>query len=103
MSFIKWQVIGGMNNMGRLIDADALIQKIWEKHKETEEYYDIFVDDMKDVFRGVVATVEEQPTAYDVEKVVAELEKDSYEEYCSCCEIVRLKNAIDIIRKGGIE
>ena len=79
-----------MNDMGRLIDIDDVKDLIngldslpWE-------------EEVDDLFKSI-------PTAYDVEKVVAELEKGSYEEYCSCCEIVRLKDATDIVRKGGID
>lgn len=59
----------------RLIDADALIKEIWKKHKETEDNYDLFQDELKDVFCGVVATIDAQPTAYDADAVVAELDK----------------------------
>lgn len=75
----------------RLIDADALIEEARELH----------IDD----FMLVMAMANKQPTAYDVEKVVAELEKEKeivkeYEEYhCS----VRLDKAIDIVKRGGIE
>ena len=31
----------------RLIDADALISKIWELHKKTEESYDLCVDEFE--------------------------------------------------------
>lgn len=61
--------------MGRLIDADVLIAQIWEKHKKVEESYDLCADELKEVFCGIVALVDEQPTAYDPDKVVVELEK----------------------------
>ena len=48
--------------------------------------------------------IKEQPTAYDVEKVVAELEelddKDTREVYMS--HHVALDNVIEVVRKGGV-
>ena len=49
----------------RLIDADALISKIWELHKKTEKSYDLCVDELKEVYCGIVSIIDEQPTAYD--------------------------------------
>ena len=60
--------------MGRLIDADVLIEQIWKKHKETEDSYDLCVDELKGVFCSIVATVDELPTVYDPDKVVEQLE-----------------------------
>ena len=68
--------------MGRLIDADALIAQIWEKHKKVEESYDLYlcVDELKEVLCGIVSLVDEQPTAYDPDKVVEQLEDYGNEE-----------------------
>lgn len=63
--------------MRRLIDADVLIAQIWEKHKKVEESYDLCVDELKEVFCGIVALVDEQPTAYDPDKVVKHLEEQT--------------------------
>ena len=57
----------------RLIDADALIAQISEKHKKEEESYDMCVDELKEIFCSIVALVEKQPTAYDPDKVLDQL------------------------------
>ena len=41
------------------------------------------------------------PTAYSVDKVVAELEKESYQEWCDSPKVVELKDAIEIVKHGG--
>lgn len=75
--------------MGRLIDADALIAYMEEKADETKQLDNIIV-------AVVCGAVSEQPTAYNVEKVVEEVQN------------VRLPLAsqkariIGIIRKGGV-
>lgn len=53
--------------MGRLIDADTFEKFIEQKYKDAES-----TDDIKD---QMLFDLYYQPTAYDVEKVVAELEK----------------------------
>lgn len=69
--------------MGRLIDADALIKEL-VRMKESCVDVGLAVGITHAIF-----TVDEQPTAYDVEKVVAELEKygaDRYSEAGECWE-----------------
>lgn len=81
----------------RLIDADALIEEARELH----------IDD----FMLVMAMANKQPTAYDAEKVVAELEKLKTDEYYKSVEGNRdsgirnnaYANAIDIVKAGGVE
>lgn len=87
--------------MGRLIDADVLIKQIWRKHKETEDSYDLCVDELKEVFCGIVALVDEQPTAYDVDKVVEQLEAYSNADEAErhgTMPVVELTDAIKIVK-----
>ena len=77
--------------MGRLIDADELIDEIKSKMPTGAS-------------RGVfLAFIDEQSTAYDVEKVVAELEqledRDTREVYLT--KHIVLDEAIEIVRNGG--
>lgn len=83
--------------MGRLIDADDVKDLI--NGLDSLPYEDQ-VDEMVDAI----------PTAYDLGKVVAELEdaKDCIEEYpytgARCpneIEIIELEKAIDIVKRGG--
>ena len=85
--------------MGRLIDADAFEKFIREKYEDGES-----TDDIKD---QMLFDLSYQPTAYDVERVVAELEKLSNAEadyyYASSNDVIDREDAIDIVRKGGAE
>ena len=97
--------------MGRLIDADALKQDLRKcqiesliAHTEEKNVFDI---------------INEQPTAYDVEKVVAELEKEKeihtnhynisiYKDFPDVkqrYEQIQLviSKLIDIVKRGGVE
>lgn len=70
----------------RLIDADLLI-----KYIPPEEY-------------GAIFAVNNCPTAYDVDKVVGEINEESW-EYMSDfgdTRVIDFADAIDIVRRGGI-
>ena len=85
----------------RLIDADKLLNKI-----------DAYMCGSQDVM-FVKELIKEQPTAFDVEKVVSELEKSHFhtdatfddDGYCNddSEEVVNLNEAIEIIKRGGID
>lgn len=92
--------------MRRLIDVDVLIAKMNEYH------YDTCNPDMRRAEHIVKAhlteLIESQPTAYDLDKVVEQLERDSYEETADDMnafeppQVVNLYDAIEIVRGGGI-
>ena len=90
--------------MGRLIDADALIDKL----KRTSAFGCVRNAADKNVFE----IIEEQPTAYDVEKVVAGLiqfglnsmdkqiyDSDTYYDGVS----VAIRKACNIVKRGGAD
>lgn len=83
--------------MGRLIDADALLDRISLNYNN---HQNISAGAMKDIINTT-------PTAYDVEKVVAELETLSNREadyyYASSNDVIDREDAIDIVKRGGVE
>lgn len=97
--------------MGRLIDADALIEEI----NNMPDGCNLFRwRSDKKIKAGLERIISKQPTAYDVEKVVAELEKlkqhnkelsegayleDDKSFYF--CAYTNFAKAIDIVKRGG--
>lgn len=75
--------------MGRLIDADALLKYLHDNH-----YASILEACMAPI-------IKKQPTAYDVEKVVAELEKKRNKRIGILQHI--LNEAINIVKRGGMD
>lgn len=73
--------------MGRLIDADDLIEyiKIWEIGNSISSDQKEFID-----------CVNEQLTAFDVDNVIEQLEDYLFEKYC-----IEGDTTIDEIVKGG--
>lgn len=91
--------------MGRLIDADALKNEIADQMKsvQTDTSWATYMTAF--VVEAMVHLINRQPTAYDIEKVVAELEeeKEVVKEYDKYYHAVRIENAIDIVKRGGVE
>jgi hypothetical protein len=92
--------------MSRLIDADALIELI-------ESKTDLEFDEVTE--KALVQMISEQDTAYDIEKVVAELEEEkgrNLSEWQDATNLFALTkyghcfsayaNAIYIVKNGGV-
>ncbi|MDD7756771.1 MAG: hypothetical protein PUJ51_20075 [Clostridiales bacterium] len=90
-----------MCRMSRLIDADKLLNRIAELFRNDDLY----------LVGKFIGLIEQQPTAFDVDKVVSELEKSHFhtdatfddDGYCNddSEEVVNLDEAIEIIKAGG--
>lgn len=92
--------------MSRLIDADLLKRNItkWLKPLKPDETETI---ELADVLKSVVEEIDEQPTAFDADKVVQQLENRSALArpvgWSKAYEIIMLKDAIEIVKGGGVE
>lgn len=86
--------------MSRLIDADKIIESLGNS----------------DMDFAIGAVIDEQPTVFDVDKVVEQLEevekimtspvtKDCFGEECraSDCTVCLISKAIEIVKGGGVE
>ena len=81
--------------MSRLIDADKFLDFIKSELKQdrTDEKH----------LENIICVLENLPTAFDVDKVVKQLEKESYyTDIETDREVVNLNEAIEIIRGGGV-
>lgn len=91
----------------RLIDADELIERIDTEISNAIERGDIF-DYMEDDRCHLIAWLQTTPTAYDVDKVVEELEneKTKRNDTITLCEAELngiMDKAIDIVKRGGVD
>ena len=93
--------------MSRLIDAYELIKyiKIWEIGTSISSDQKEFID-----------CINNQPTAFDVDKVINQLEKEESKarlelmedrktafEFSSKCKLDAYKKALEIVKGGGVE
>lgn len=85
--------------MSDLISRSALIEFVKEELKQDRPY------DFK--IKNIQRFIEDMPTAYNVDAVVAELEKLPNREadyyYANSNDVIDREDAIDIVRKGGVE
>ena len=105
-----------------LIDADKLIEDIEKLNLELFEEFKcvdsgvtkiISNAQMYIICESVLPRIKEQPTAFNVDKVVEQLEKSHFhtdatfddDGYCNddSEEVVNLNEAIEIIKAGGID
>ena len=84
----------------RLIDADKLIEELKIKTVSKDAH-------IISIANAVVNLVNNQPTAFDTEKVVEQLEGLSNAEadyyYARSNDVIDREYAIDIVKKGGVE
>ena len=88
----------------RLIDADTLIKDL--SYLYTKNHIPV---DMR--AKETLSTIMEQPTAYDVGKIVEELERIRAKKTCNkekcdtkeICRICVVDDAIEIVKRGGKE
>ena len=74
----------------RLINADKI---------NFEEVFGGQSDFAKDLRKATQELIDIQPTAFDKEKVIEELEDYLFEKYCVECD----EKIAEIVEKGGIE
>ena len=98
--------------MGRLIDVDALIEEM-KKEQESGKYDENTIV-VSDCF---IRILNGQPTAYNVENVVAELEEHRANFDCRICKYNKTEGQVclkdctdalidglfDIVKRGGID
>ena len=86
--------------MSRLIDADKFAKLLKANTMSNGTLINT---------NTMLAVVEKMPTVYDVEKVVAELTKNAYfvvpkwESDIEGRDVIDLVEAIDIVKRGGVE
>lgn len=82
----------------RLIDADAICREIARKRNKGELYFSPEIELM------LIDIIMEQPTAYDVEKVVEKLERCQLSNKGEYKHLnIPIVKAVDIVKEGGVD
>lgn len=90
--------------MSDLISRSALLEEI-KRELERGRAIDPFFDGTLFHYTGIKAIIENQPTAYDVDKVIEELEtkkKKSLRLFDGGSRYVGFEEAIEIVKGGGV-
>ena len=88
----------------RLIDADDF-RRILREIQTDAEHFDN--EQRRNDIGSIMALLDKQPTAFDTEKVIEQLESLSNAEadyyYARSNDVIDREDAIDIVKKGGVE
>ncbi len=83
----------------RLIDAGKFEEFIWKKYADGEK--------SEDIKEQMLFDLSYQPTAYDLDKVVEQLEKVAFERYGNDGMggemVVNMDDVIEIVKGGGVD
>ena len=91
----------------RLIDADLLKENIIKCFKPLEPEEEMIDSDV--ALLSTLMEIDEQPTAFDVDKVINELKRDKFiESECVLSDIHQgynagLNRSIEIVKGGGVD
>ncbi len=91
--------------MGRLIDAETLKQELYQQW-----FMDILLTQTssEDMFYALAQKIDQQPTAYDTDKVVEQLENErkfwenAYDSNLGKEKARSYEHAIEIVKGGGV-
>lgn len=91
--------------MGRLIDAETLKQELYQQW-----FMDILLTQTssEDMFYALAQKIDQQPTAYDTDKVVEQLENErkfwenAYNRNWGKEKARSYEHAIEIVKGGGV-
>ena len=90
--------------MGRLIDADKLLEETRRDRNYARKngFLDMYYER-----QVLIDRIKAQPTAYDVDKVAEQLESLSNAEadyyYASSNDVIDRDDAIEIVKGGGVD
>ena len=92
--------------MGRLIDAETLKQELYQQW-----FMDFLLTQTssEDMFYALAQKIDQQPTAYDTDKVVEQLENErkfwenAYDSNLGKEKARSYEHAIEIVKGGGVD
>ena len=92
--------------MRDLISRSELLKELESNKLQPTKDTDGFVDGWCEGFNTVVDMIRNQPTAFDTEQVIHNLECEKT-IWCgrkiTTTEVMKIDDAIDIVKKGGVE
>ena len=91
------------NDTGTQITFDLPVEEVLGEDVDIEDFAMLVQDAIQAYKKMVIGVIQEQPTAYDVEKVVRQLGCQMERRVNCFPDKIRLDKAIYIVRNGGKE
>ena len=98
------ELIKAFNNKNVQITFDLPVEEVLGEDVDLDDFAMLVQDAIQAYKKMVIDTIKNQPTAYDIDKVVEELELPSFELGTDTLPVhyVRLNEAIEIVKQGGV-
>ena len=104
------ELLKAFNNKNVQITFDLPVEEVLAEDVDLDDFAMLVQDAIQAYKKMVIDTIKNQPTAYDVDKVVEELEKIRAKETCNkekcdtkeICRICVVDDAIEIVKQGGV-
>lgn len=95
-------LLNTFNNTGIQITFDLPVEEILGEDVDIDDFTMLLQDAIQAYKKMVIDTIKNQPTAYDADKVVAELGNKSFKAMNYPDSVVDLNEAIEIVKSGGV-
>ena len=100
------KLLKAFNNKNVQITFDLPVEEVLEEDVDLDDFAMLVQDAIQAYKKMVIDTIKNQPTAYDIDKVVGELETDSsvklYGSGNSDNYLIPVKRAIEIVKHVGV-
>ena len=98
------ELIKAFNNKNVQITFDLPVEEVLGEDVDLDDFAMLVQDAIQAYKKMVIDTIKNQPTAYDIDKAVEELELHSFEFGTDTlpAHYVRLNESIEIVKQGGV-
>lgn len=96
------ELIKQFNNKGIHIEFDLPVEQVLGEDVDLDDFAMLMQDGVMAYKKMVLATIDNQQTIYDIDKVIEELKKKTiYPNLEVNAQFIELNEAIEIVRRGG--
>lgn len=104
------ELLNEFNNKNIQITFDLPVEEVLGEDVNLDDFAMLVQDAIQAYKKMVIDTIKNQPTAYDIDKVIEEFEKIRAKETCNkekcdtkeLCRICVVDDAIEIVKQGGV-
>ena len=95
------ELLTSFNNKNIQIIYDLPVEEVLGEDVDLDDFAMLVQDAIQAYKKMVIDTIKNQPTAYDPDEVVKELENASWEE-TDISTVIYIDDAIEIVKQGGV-
>ena len=96
------ELLTSFNNKNIQIIYDLPVEEVLGKDVDLDDFAMLIQDAIQSYKKLVIDTIKEQPTAYDIDKVVEELDSLRITGNSLKFDLIPYNKAIEIVKQGGV-